>query len=79
MPSNFLNASNVRSIGEHGGFGCEASVIGLQRGHFPAAIETDLGNGDPIQLDRPVFDEIGNFEGAAYRQSGGCEVLVLLD
>jgi hypothetical protein len=53
--------------------------MGLRRGYFPGAIETDVGNGCPLHLDRSISDEYGIFAGVAYRQSGGYEVLVFLD
>jgi hypothetical protein len=53
--------------------------MGARRGYFPGAIETDAGNACPLYLDRSISDEYGVFAGVAYRQSGGCEVLVLLD
>jgi hypothetical protein len=56
-----------------------ARVIGLQPGHFPLMIETDVRNGDPTYLNRSILDNDGNFVGVTYRQSGGCEVSVFLD
>ncbi len=79
MPDAFLRSCLVRSIDNGCGLSCDAAVLGLQRGYFPATIETDVGRGDPLRVDHPVFDEDGNFVGVAYRQSSGCEVLVFLD
>jgi hypothetical protein len=73
----FLKASDLRPTGDQ--FACGASRMGLRRGHFPGAIETDLGNGCPLHLDRSISDSHGIFVGVAYRQSGGCEVLVFLE
>jgi len=53
--------------------------MGLKRGSFPGVIETDVGNGCPLHLERSISDEYGIFSGVAYRQSGGREVLVLFD
>lgn len=78
MPRPFLSASDLRSIGD-GRFACGAGLIGLRQGSFPGAIETDMGNGCPLHLDRSISDKHGIFAGAAYRQSGGYEVLVFLD
>lgn len=78
MPDSFLSSSFLRSIDNRCGLSCEAALIGLQRGYFPATIETDVGSGDPLQVDHPVFDDEGNFVGVAYRQTSGCEVLVFL-
>ncbi len=78
MPGIFLKASDLRSNAKRW-LSCGASVLSLKRGHFPGTIETDAGNGGALKLDRPVYDEGGKFVGVAYRQSGGCEVLVLLD
>ena len=41
-------------------------------------IKTDIGNSDPLYLNRSIFDEDGNFAGVIYRQAGGREVSVLL-
>ena len=71
----FLSASDLRSNGNQESFVCGASLIGLQRGDFPGEIQTDVGNGCPLHLDRSISDEYGIFAGVAYRQSGGCEVL----
>ncbi len=79
MPLPFLKASHLRSTGNQGVFACKASVMGLKRGSFPGVIETDVGNGCPLHLERSISDEYGIFAGVAYRQSGGWEVLVLLD
>ena len=79
MPLPFLMASDLRSTGNQGVFACKASVMGLKRGSFPGVIETDVGNGCPLHLERSISDEYGIFSGVAYRQSGGREVLVLFD
>lgn len=79
MPVPFLSVSDLRSTGNQGGLMCKASAIRLRRGDFPGAIETDVGNGCPLHLDRSISDEYGIFAGVAYRQSGGYEVLVFLD
>ena len=79
VTDDFLNASDLRSTDNPRSFTCKASVLGSPRGHFPGSIDTDVGNGGTLVLDRPIFDERGNFVGVAYRQGGGCEVLVLVD
>lgn len=79
MHQPFLSASDLRPIGTQGSFVCKVSAVGLQRGDFPGVIETDLGNGCPLHLDRSLADEDGIFAGVAYRQSGGYEVLVFSD
>jgi hypothetical protein len=79
VPGSFLKAVDLQSTDKQSSFSCSASVLGLQRGHFPGTIETDAGNGSTFHMDRAVFDERGNFVGIAYRQVGGCEVLVLAD
>ena len=78
MSEVVLKSRFLRSIDNRFGLACEASAIGLQRGYFPATIETDVGSGDPLRVDHPVFDDDGNFVGVAYRQGGGFEVLVFL-
>jgi hypothetical protein len=78
VPVAFLKASDLRPDAKRW-ISCGASALGLKRGHFPGTIETDAGNGGALKLDRPIYDERGKFAGVAYRQSGGCEVLVLLD
>ena len=78
MAGAFLSASSLRPTEIRHRLSCEASTMGLQQGDFPGAIETDLGDGDALELDHPVFNQDGNFAGVAYRQIGGCEVLVCL-
>ena len=79
MPRPFLSYLSVRVTDNPKHFACEASAIGLDRGHFPFMIETDMGNSNPLYLDHPIFDDRSNFLGAVYRQSGGCLVSVFLD
>ena len=79
MSAAFLRASDVRSTGNQRWLLCQSSQLSLPLGYFPPAIETDMGNGAPFQLDRPIFDEDGSFLGVTYRQNGGSEILVFLD
>ena len=74
----FLSLCHIRATDDPKSFSCDASAISLHPGHFPGMIETDLGNGDALYIDRAIFDATGNFVGVAYRQSGGCEVSVFL-
>ena len=80
MPSvPILRASDLRSDDYQHWHLCPSSQLGLQPGYFPPTIETDIGDGSPFQLERPIFDERGKFLGVTYRQNGGSEVLVFLD
>ncbi len=79
MPDPFLSSPHARATDDPKSFSCEASAIGLARGHFPGKMETDLGNGDTLYLDHTILDGSGNFVGVVYRQSGGCRVSVLID
>ena len=78
MSGPFLSASRVRATDNPKHFSCEASAIGLEPGHFAGVLETDVGNGDPLYIDRSIFDANGAFVGVAYRQSGSCEVTVFV-
>jgi hypothetical protein len=75
-PTNFLKSLDLREDPLHQ-FSCEASAIGLRTGHFPPTIETDVGNGEPLNIQRAVFGEDGELLGVLYRQGNlGLEVLV---
>jgi hypothetical protein len=74
----FLSSSDVRATDNPKYFSCTAMAIGLQRDDFPRLMETDLGNRDPLYLNRSICDAHGYFVGAVYRQSSGCEVSVLV-
>ena len=79
LPGLFLRASDLCATDSPRHFSCKASIISLHPGHYPGMMETDVGNGDTLYIDRSIFDADGNFVGVAYRQSGGCEVSVFLD
>lgn len=67
--------SEMVTEAEHFCFITEASTVGLPPGNFPAAINTDLGNGHSLVLDRICMH--GH---AHYRQVMGCiKVTVLND
>jgi hypothetical protein len=77
MNSHFLNSTDLQD-GEVREFICASSKIGLEAGCFPPAIETDLGNQEPLHITGPIFDPCGKVLGVAYRQArSGMEVLVL--
>ena len=79
MPGPFLSSAHVCATDDPEHFACKASVIGVHPGHYPGMMETDVGNGETLYIDRSIFDAGGNFVGVTYRQSGGCEVSVFLD
>jgi hypothetical protein len=77
IPStSFLKSTDLREDPSHQ-FSCEASAIGLRPGYFPPTIETDAGNGEPLNIQRAVFDANGELLGVFYRQGDlGLEILV---
>jgi hypothetical protein len=76
LATNFLEPADLREDTVYR-FSCKASAIGLRPGHFPPTIETSAGNGEPLNIERAVFDGDGELLGVLYGQGDlGLEVLV---
>lgn len=59
-------------------FVVEASSIGLRPGQWPAHLETDMGNGQPLVRARVELDD-GEVQSVTYQQAMGCIALLVLN
>ena len=78
MIDRFLSIYDLRATNDPKHFSCTAKTTSIQLGDFPSMMKTDVGNNDPLYFNHSIFDGGGNFVGALYRQSDGCEVSVFL-
>lgn len=58
-------------------FCVEASELGLPPGPFPQAIETNLGNGQPLLIHRIERSAEGELGAVKYRQQFGCTCVTI--